>query len=162
MRLLPALALPLLIWAGQLSAAPPENYQFLPLTDAWTSATSEKKPLIIYFGRYGCAICRRMHAEVFVDSELHKGYSSNFVLAYVDIESGNRIHLSNGERITEMQFATRSRIFGTPTFFFISPEQKLLFKRAGFQTIEQMTRYHNFISEGIYREISLEEYLLQQ
>ena len=55
-----------------------------------------------------------------------RNYNDAFVLAYVDTESGDRISLANGERITEMQFASRSRIIGTPTFIFFSPEQKLL------------------------------------
>ena len=162
MRLLPALTLSFLFWACQLLAAPPENYRFLSLTDAWKSAKSEVKPMLLYFGRYGCAICRKMHAEVFTDPGVHETYTNDFVMAYVDIESGSRILLASGERVTEMQFATRNRIFGTPTFVFFSPEQKPLFKRTGFQTIEQMLGYHGFVAGGLYRETSLEEYLSRQ
>ena len=79
-----------------------------------------------------------MHAEVFVDESLLKRYKGDFVLAYVDTESSNRIQLPNGERTTEMQFTVRSRILGTPTFIYFSPQQQPLFKRSGFQTIEQM------------------------
>ena len=82
-----------------------------------------------------------MHAEVFNDASLNAKYNNAFVLAYVDTESGNRIRLGNGERTTEMQFATRSRILGTPTFIYFSPEQKPLFKKAGFQTVAQMKLY---------------------
>lgn len=162
MRLLSALTVTTLIWMGQLSAAPPAKYEFLPLTDALSSASSKRKPMLLYFGRYGCAICRKMHAEVFVDAGIEANYNTNFILAYVDIESGNRIRLANGERITEMQFATRSRIFGTPTFIFFSPEQKPLFKKVGFQSIERMNRYHDFIIEGIYRDTPLNKYLSLQ
>ena len=162
MRLLSALTLTTLFWMTQLCAAPPEKYEFLPLTDALRSASSERKPLLLYFGRYGCAICRKIHAEVFVDAGMRENYNTNFILAYVDIESGNRVRLANGERITEMQFATRNRIYGTPTFIFFSPEQKPLFKKAGFQSIEQMNRYHDFITEGIYRDTPLKKYLSLQ
>ena len=103
-----------------------------------------------------------MHAELFVDAGMRVNYNTNFILAYVDIESGNRIRLANGERITEMQFATRNRIYGTPTFIFFSPEQKPLFKKAGFQSIEQMNQYHDFIAEGIDRDTPLKKYLSLQ
>ena len=103
-----------------------------------------------------------MHAEVFTDSELRQKLNDNFILAYVDIESGDRIRLENGERITEMQFSTRNRIYGTPTFVFLSPQRKALFVKAGFQSIVQMTRYHNFIYESAYLTSSLEDYLSQQ
>jgi thioredoxin-related protein len=144
---------------GALLAAPPEGYRFLPLTAAAEQASAANKPMLLYFGRYGCSTCRKMHAEVFSDTAVNKQYNTEFVLAYVDTESGNRIRLANGETTTEMQFATRSRILGTPTFIYFSPEQKPLFKKAGFQSIEQMARYGDFVAQGHYRTMSLQDYL---
>ena len=142
-----------------LTAAPPAGYDFLPLTDATERAAAENKPMLLYFGRYGCTTCRKMHAEVFTDDGVRGKYTDAFVLAYVDTESGNRIRLANGEITTEMQFAARSRIVGTPTFVFFSVEQKPLFKKAGFQSIEQMTRYGDFVADGHYRSMTLQDYL---
>lgn len=145
-----------------VQAGPPEGYRFLSLTEALDMAGRQEKPMLLYFGRYGCSTCRKMHAEVFSDQELGEKLNEAFVLAYVDTESGNRIKLSNGERITEMQFATRSRIIGTPTFVFFSPEQKPLFKKAGFQSVAQMNQYGNYVIEGHYRSTPLQTYLEQQ
>ena len=147
---------------GTLLAAPPEGYRFLSLTEAAQLASSENKPMLLYFGRYGCSTCRKMHAEVFNDASLTAKYNNAFVLAYVDTESGDRISLANGERITEMQFASRSRIIGTPTFIFFSPEQKPLFKKAGFQTVTQMNQYGDYILEKHYQSMPLREYLARQ
>ncbi len=159
MRLSTALLFLLALSSGSLLAAPPEDYNFLPLTEAAQQASVEGKPMLLYFGRYGCTTCRKMHAEVFSDASVSKKYNNEFVLAYVDTESGNRIRLANGETTTEMQFAARSRILGTPTFIYFSPEQKPLFKKAGFQTIEQMQRYVDFIVQGHYQAMSLQDYL---
>ena len=84
------------------------------------------------------------------------------MLAYVDTESGDRISLANGERITEMQFASRSRIIGTPTFIFFSPEQKPLFKKAGFQSVAQMNQYGDYILEKQYQSMPLQEFMARQ
>ncbi len=157
-----ALVLLLAFSITSASAAPPENYAFMSLTTASQTAGAEGKPMLLYFGRYGCSTCRKMHAEVFTDSGLTETFAQKFVLAYVDTESGNRIRLDNGERITEMQFAARSRIIGTPTFVFFSPEQKPLFKKTGFQSIEQMQHYADFIADGHYREMPLKQYMAQQ
>lgn len=154
-----ALVLFLALWSRVPLAAPPEGYNFLPLTDATQQARTTNKPMLLYFGRYGCSTCRKMHAEVFSDAAVIKKYNSEFVLAYVDTESGNRIRLANGETTTEMQFAARSRILGTPTFIYFSPEQKPLFKKTGFQTIEQMNHYSDFIARGHYRTMTLQDYL---
>jgi thioredoxin-related protein len=145
-----------------LVAAPPEGYRFLSLTEAALLASQENKPMLLYFGRYGCSICRKMHAEVFSDASLSEKYNGAFVLAYVDTESGNRIKLANGERITEMQFASRSRILGTPTFIYFSPEQKPLFKKAGFQSVAQMNLYGDYILDKHYQSIPLQEFMAQQ
>ena len=140
-------------------AAPPERYEFLPFDQALKQAAADNKPLFLYFGRYGCNTCRKMHKEVFSDPSLQQNLSNHFVLAYVDTESGNRIRLANGERTTEMQFASRSRILGTPTFVYFSDQQKPLFTKAGFQTISQMRQYSDFVSEGHYKTTSLKQYL---
>ena len=147
---------------GPLLAAPPDGYRFLSLTDATQLASSENKPMLLYFGRYGCTTCRKMHAEVFTDATLSAKYNTAFVLAYVDTESGNRIKLANGERTTEMQFATRSRILGTPTFIYFSPEQKPLFKKAEFQTVTQMNLYGDYILQKHYESMPLKEFMAQQ
>ncbi|MBT8433531.1 MAG: thioredoxin fold domain-containing protein [Gammaproteobacteria bacterium] len=156
------MAVVLTLSIGRLMAAPPEGYQFLSLTEAAQLASNENKPMLLYFGRYGCTSCRKMHAEVFSDASVSAKYNAAFVLAYVDTESGKRIKLGNGERTTEMQFATRSRIVGTPTFIFFSPEQKPLFKKAGFQTIAQMNLYGDYILQNHYKSMPLQEFLGQQ
>jgi thioredoxin-related protein len=125
-------------------AAPPDGYQFLSLTEAALLASSENKPMLLYFGRYGCTTCRKMHAEVFIDESLSEKYNTAFVLAYVDTESGNRIRLGNGERTTEMQFAARSRILG------------------GFQTVAQMNLYGDYILGNHYKSMPLQEFMAQQ
>ncbi len=142
-----------------LMAAPPDGYQFLSLSKAMQQSSAEHKPMFLYFGRYGCTTCRKMHAEVFSDAALKEQLSGKFVLAYVDTESGNRIRLPNGERTTEMQFAARNRILGTPTFIYFSADQKPLVKRAGFQTIQQMSYFNDYISEGHFKKMELKEYL---
>ena len=64
-------------------------------------ANATQKPMLLYFGRYGCTTCRKMHAEVFSDPVLKRQLEERFVLAYVDTESDARIRLPNGERTSE-------------------------------------------------------------
>lgn len=148
--------------AAPALAAAPDGYQFLNLTQAWQTAQKQNKPMLIYFGRYGCSTCRKMHKEVFTDPEVSYNYNNKFVLAYVDTESGNRIKMPNGERTTEMQFATRNRILGTPTFIYFGKEQQPLFKKAGFQSIKQMNKYSDYVDQGLYATLKLKDYLASQ
>lgn len=152
----------LLSVAGSLYAAPPADYAFTNLTLAMQSGAHEKKPIFLYFGRYGCSTCRKMNSEVFTDKELKDSFSDHFVLAYVDTESSNRISLPSGESTTEMQFAARSRILGTPTFIYIDTQNKPVIREAGFQSIGQMLAYNRFVSEGHYLRHSLKDFMAVQ
>jgi len=147
------------LFTAPVFSAPPEGYQFHNLTQAMQQAKAEQKPMLLYFGRYGCTTCRKMHKEVFTDSELKSQFGEKFVLAYVDTESDARIRLPTGERSTEMQFASSNRILGTPTFVYFNPEQQPLFKKAGFQSIEQMAKYNRFVADGHYKSESLKEFM---
>ena len=142
-----------------LAASPPEGYDFKPLTEALREVSDEGKPMLLYYGRYGCTTCRQMDAEVFTDAGLRQRYNGEFALAYVDTESANRITLPNGERTTEMQFAVASRILGTPTFVYFSPDQEPLFKVAGFKSVEEMRRYGEYVSGGHYHSETLDAYM---
>jgi len=146
-------------FAQTLLAAPPEGYPFLSLTQAMKQSTAEHKPMLLYFGRYGCTTCLKMHNEVFTDAGLNEEFSKKFALAYVDTESGKRIRLPNGERTTEMQFAVKNRILGTPTFIYFSEDQKPLFKRAGFQSVQQMGLFNDYVLEGHYKTFKLKDFL---
>jgi thioredoxin-related protein len=140
-------------------AAPPEGYNFHNLSQAMKQSKAEQKPLFLYFGRYGCSTCRKMHKEVFSDAALNEQFKQDFILAYVDVESDERIRLPNGETTTEMQFTARNRILGTPTFIYFSADQKPLFKKAGFQTVQQMSDFNRFVAEGHYQKTTLKQYL---
>ena len=65
-----SLLLLLSIFSEASLAAPPEGYQFLSLTKAMKQSSEEQKPMFLYFGRYGCTTCRKMHKEVFSDAEI--------------------------------------------------------------------------------------------
>jgi thioredoxin-related protein len=161
-RLPVVMAILVILSLDTLMAAPPDGYRFLSLTEATQVASRENKPMLLYFGRYGCTTCRKMHAEVFSDESVSAKYNNAFVLAYVDTESGNRIRLGSGETTTEMQFATRNRILGTPTFVYFSADQKPLFKKAGFQTIAQMNLYGDYILQNHYKSTPLQEFIARQ
>ena len=148
-----------LLFAAGLNAAPPEGYSFHAYGDAFKLARESGKPVFLYFGRYGCSSCRKTHKETFTDKELKQRLESHYVLAYADTESGERLTLPSGERITEMQLASRSRILGTPTYIFLTPDETPVFKFAGFKTVKQMKAYDDYVHQGHYREKTFKEFL---
>lgn len=116
----------------------PEGYPFLPFDQAMSHSQRDGKPLFVYFGRYGCGYCEKTNREAFIDPTVKARYTANYALAYVDAESGRRIRLHTGERITERELGTRYNALVTPVFTFLTPGGKPMHRMIGVQRIEDL------------------------
>ena len=112
-------------------ADPPHGYPFLSFDKAMQQAQGENKPLFVYFGRYGCGYCEKTNEEAFSDKQVRETYSKHYVLAYVDSESGKRLRLPSGERVTEREVGTRYNAFVTPVFTFMTTDGQPLLRLVG-------------------------------
>ncbi len=137
----------------------PENWTFLPFDEAQALAEKEGKPMFVYFGRYGCPTCARVNHESLTDSRVHERFHNHYVLAYVDSESGERLKLPGGERITEMDIGIRYEVFGTPFFFFMEPDGTTITRIPGFVSAEQFLALDIYVNGGHYQNQSLEEFV---
>ena len=139
----------LCLMAAAAFAEPPEGYPFLSFDKAMKQATAENKLMFVYFGRYGCGYCDKTNKEAFSDPIVKKQYSKYYVLAYVDSESGKRLRLPSGERITERELGTRYNAFVTPVFSFMSPNGKVITRMIGVQRIEDLMDAHNKVQQTL-------------
>ena len=137
----------LCLMANVALAEPPEDYPFLPFDKAMKQAHAETKLMFVYFGRYGCGYCDKTNKEAFSDPEVKEQYSKNYVLAYVDSESGKRLRLPSGERITERELGTRYNAFVTPIFSFMSPDGTVITRMIGVQRIEDLMEAHHKVQQ---------------
>ncbi|MGD2082113.1 MAG: thioredoxin family protein [Chromatiales bacterium] len=127
----------------------PEGYPFLPFDQALEEAQSGGRPLFVYFGRYGCGYCEKTNKEAFSDPVVRERYTGHYVLAYVDSESGERLRLPSGERITERELGTRYDAFVTPVFSFLTPQGDLLLRMVGVQRTEDLLQADRRIQEAL-------------
>ncbi|MBW9259146.1 MAG: thioredoxin family protein [Candidatus Thiodiazotropha sp. (ex. Lucinisca nassula)] len=141
----------LFLAATSAIADPPEGYSFLPFDKAMAQANAESKLMFVYFGRYGCGYCDKTNKEAFSDPGIKQDYSKNYVLAYVDAESGKRLRLPSGERITERELGTRYNAFVTPIFSFMSPDGKIITRMVGVQRIEDLVEAHNRVQQALIK-----------
>ena len=128
----------LLLSAPPVLADAPEGYPFQSFDTAAKQAVAEGKPVFVYFGRFGCGYCEKTNKEAFSSEKVRQVYTSHYVLAYVDAESGKRLSLPDGERVTERELGTRYNAFATPVFTFLSPKGDALLQLIGIQTIESL------------------------
>lgn len=158
-RRLTLFGLVLLTVATAAYADAPAGYEFLSFDDGLRQARQQEKRLFVYFGRHGCGWCEKTNREVFGADEIKKRYSAHYVLVYVDTESGRRLTLPNGERITEMEFAARQRVIATPMFAFFEPDGTFIFKISGLQSIGDFKEYDRYVQDGHYRRQGLRDFL---
>ncbi len=137
----------------------PHDWNFLAFDEARAQAVKENRPLFVYFGRYGCPTCARVNHESLTDPEVRERYHEHYVLAYVDSESGDRLRLPNGERITGMDLGIRYKVFGTPFFFFMEPDGDTITRIPGFVSVAQFLALDRYVNGGYYRNQTLQEFV---
>ena len=135
-------------------AEPPQGYPFQSFDKAMQQARAENKPLFVYFGRYGCGYCDKTNKEAFSDKQVRETYSKHYVLAYVDSESGKRLRLPSGERITERELGTRYDAFVTPVFSFMLPDGRMIYRMIGVQRIEDLMDAHNKVQKVMNKQVT--------
>jgi len=140
-------------------ADPPERYTFLAYDEGLREAQRKGNKVFVYFGRYGCGWCDLTNRQAFSDEAVRRAYQAHYVLVYVDAESGRRLTLPSGERITEMELGSRFNAFATPLFAFLEPDGKMIFKVAGIQTAKDLLDYDRFVHGGIYQSKDIRQFL---
>ena len=159
MRVITRLLAAGLLWAGAALADPPPGYPFVNFDAGLRAARESGKPIFLYFGRYGCAWCDHTNRKTFSDAALKTLYSENYVLVYVDAESGKRLTLPSGERITEAELGARLQAFATPLFVYMTPQGDKIMQIPGFKTVQDFRDYDRYVRGGHYRQKTLLEFL---
>ncbi len=151
-----ALALSL---ANAARADPPPGYPCQGHDAGLAQARAENKPILLYFGRYGCAWCDHVNRKTFSDAGLQKLFTENYALIYVDAEGGKRLRLPSGERVTEGELGTRLGAFATPLFVFMTPEGRVVAKIPGFKTVQDFQDYDRYVRGKHYETQTLMQFL---
>ena len=147
------------LWAAAALADPPPDYPFVGYDAGLKAARASGKPIFLYFGRYGCAWCDHTNRKTFSDASLKTLYSENYVLVYVDAESGKRLTLPSGERITEAELGVRLQAFATPLFVYLTPQGEKIMQVPGFKTVQDFRDYDRYVRDGHYKQKTLLEFL---
>ena len=140
-------------------ADPPDGYPFVAYDIGLRQAAQAKTRVFLYFGRYGCGWCDLTNRQAFAVDNVRRAFTDHYVLVYVDAESGRRLTLPSGERITEMELGVRFNAFATPLFAFLEPDGRVIFKIAGIQTADDLLRYDRFVHSGIYRTKDFQQFV---
>jgi thioredoxin-related protein len=153
------LILSLLFCSSLLWADPPKGYPFVSFDVGMAEAQKLHKNMFVYFGRFGCGYCDKVNRETFVDAALRKRYIKNYVLVYVDAESGDRLTLPDGERLSGMELGAQLNVFSTPVFLYMDPSGKLILRAPGYKTVKDFMDFDRYVQGGYYRTQGINEFL---
>lgn len=151
-----------LLAAASATAEPPKQYPFVTYNEGLKAQKASGRPMMIYFGRPGCGYCERTNVEGFGHDDLRKRYREHFVLVYVDNESGARVTLSSGERITEAELGNRYRVKLTPTFVYLDPAGREVARLFGVQQKKDLAALDHYMANGVYKSKPFRQYLSEQ
>jgi thioredoxin-related protein len=149
----------LFLFTTLLWAQPPKGYPFVSFDVGMAQAQQSHKKMFVYFGRFGCGYCDKVNRETFVDAALRKLYTKNYVLVYVDAESGDRLTLPDGERLSGMELGAQLNVFSTPVFLYMEPDGKLILRAPGYKTVKDFMDFDRYVQGGYYRSKSINEFL---
>lgn len=151
----------LLLCSASLWAEPPKGYPFVSFDVGMAQAQKLHKNMFVYFGRFGCGYCEKVNRETFVDDALRQLYIKNYVLVYVDSESGDRLTLPDGERISGMELGAQLNVFSTPVFIYMEPGGKLILRAPGYKTVKDFLDFDRYVQGGYYNHQSINDFLKQ-
>ena len=143
-------------------ADPPDGYPFIAYDEGLRLAREQSKPVFLYFGRFGCGWCDKTNREAFSDAKVKARYTAHYILVYVDAESGKRLTLPSGERITERELGVRLRVMATPMFVYLKPDGSEIFHIPGIQSAGDFLVYDRYVSEGHYQRETIREFLARE
>jgi thioredoxin-related protein len=151
-----------LVLTGPVLAEPPDGYPFVNFDRGLQLAGQSGKAIMVYYGRLGCGWCDKTNREAFSNPDLRALYIKNYELVYVDTESGNRVRLPNGERLTEHDLAARMQVLATPLFVWLRPDGREIMRVPGIQTTRDFLMYDRFVAGGVYEHESFRDFLARE
>ncbi len=93
--------------------------------EAWRTAQTSQRPLLVYVSLDGCAYCKKMERDTLTDPNVARHVEKSFVAAKID---GTR----------DATLAKRLGVQIYPTTVIISPENKVLDAIAGYVEASQL------------------------
>lgn len=132
MRFITVLAAVLILLAGRADAVemgedglhkqPWMSNTFKDMTEDLAAAGEQGKRLVVIFEQRGCGYCKKMHEEVFVDPEVAKYISENFMVVQMNLFGDEEVTDFDGEAMAEKDMAKRWGVMFTPTMLFMPEE----------------------------------------
>lgn len=101
--------------------------EYTNFKDAVKQAQEDDKTIILMYGRNECLACSKMYDETFENEDLTNFIQNNFHLVHVNLSHNKKLR--------------GYPVLGTPTFYFINKNKKVLSKLIGALEVQAMKKH---------------------
>ncbi len=144
---------------SEKTARKTNEIQWLNYTTGLEKAQEEGKYVLIDFYTTWCGWCKRMDRSTFKDPEVVEFLNDNMVAVKVNAEAPDTV-VHQDVKLTERQLAVGVyKATGYPTYFFLSPEGKALFKVPGYRNAEDFLSLVQFVGEEHFKNKSFDKFI---
>jgi thioredoxin-related protein len=146
------------IAATSQASTPRDPYQFFfeqslgDLTEELEIAREDgKKGVFLFFEQDECPFCHRMKQTILNRPEVQEYFRRHFHSLAIDIEGSIEIVDFEGTDMTQMEFASKSRVRATPLLAFYNLDGEQIFKYTGAPSgAAEFMLMGQFIADEIY------------
>ena len=113
------------MYATLALGAPPDQWTYQRLPEAFATAKASNKPIYLQFGFEACGGCKALYRNAYSDSDLRDAMHKDFVVAYLDTEGTDEpasYTFPDGSVITHNDLISQFKAAPTPSWIFLSPK----------------------------------------
>ncbi len=141
------------------SAKKGAQIEWLNYSEGLEKAEQEDKYVLVDFYTTWCGWCKRMDNSTFQDPEVVEFLNNKMVAVKVNAEAPDTV-VHQDVKLTERQLAVAVyKATGYPTYFFLDPEGKALFKVPGYRNAEDFLNLVQFVGEEHFKNKSFDKFL---
>lgn len=98
---------------------------FLDFKDEAATAAKAGKRLMLYFGQDGCPYCRELMSQNFGQKAIVEKTRAHFEAVALNIWGDREVTWTDGQRLSEKQFAKLLKVQFTPTLLFLDEQGRV-------------------------------------
>ena len=135
---------------------------FLDINEDIEELATQDKRLIIYVSQNNCPYCNKFVTQNLSDKKTLEKIKKNFEIVNIDMFGNNEIVDTNGDELSEKEYAIKHKLQFTPTLIFFDENSKEVLKLNGYVNIKQFNTALDYVSSKSERDISFKDYLSKQ
>ena len=132
---------------------------FLDLPDDIQESKAQGKRLILYFYQDGCPYCKKLIEHNLGQADIAEYTKKNFEVVAVNIFGSVEVTDTDGEVLSEKEFAKKMKVNFTPTMLIYNENSKVIFRMNGYYPLDKFTAMLSYLAGKKETEVKFLDYL---